>query len=95
MSRSKQMLPEEIWTDWTLHPVTRILLDQVLHRRRDELRNRWERGDFTDQSQFGTAIANAAAIGQIEAIRWMQELTYETFKGALEDEEPERSETSG
>lgn len=95
MSKSRQ-IPQELMEDWLSHPVTEALLRVVLPKRLEVLRDKWEKGEFTDQSQYATAIANASAIGQCLAIRWMTELDYDTFKGELNDaEEPERPGTSG
>lgn len=91
----KSTITEDMWADWLGHPVTEALLRQVLPARLEELRNKWEAGDFTDQSQFATAISNAAAIGQCKAIRWVMELNHETLQGELEDDESERLDAGG
>lgn len=60
------------------------------------LQEQWSSGTFTDQGQFGTAIANAKAIGQCEAYDMLTELDYESvIIGELADEEPKRPGSEG
>lgn len=48
----------------------------------------WSRGMFTDQSQFGTAIKNAEAIGICNYCEILLTLEYEELlEGSLTDEE--------
>lgn len=81
---NKPPLSLEEWADWQQHPVTKVL-HQVLRGRIREFENRWRSGEFTDQSQFGTAILNAKAIGNCEALERVLGLELEDMLGESED----------
>ncbi len=68
--------------EWQGHPAT-VALRVFFTRRLDDLKNQWAAGAFTDQSQFGTAIANAKAIGSCETITLLLELDHEQLLGEL------------
>ena len=84
---------EQEFKDWQDHPATKALHDLLLERRND-LKEQWASGAFTDQSQFGTAILNAKAIGNCEAVELILNLEYEQLLGES-DGEQQRVETSG
>lgn len=71
------MLPsEEEFLAWLDHPATKALY-QVLQARKADLQRRWAEGEFADQSQFGTAILNAKAIGMVQAGDEILNMDYE------------------
>ena len=67
----------------------------MLRLRVHQLKERWAAGEFTDLSQFGTAILNAKAIGNCEAYEKVAELDFEDIIGELADEEPKRADGPG
>lgn len=58
----------------------------MLRARVEERKEQWASGQFTDLSQYGTAILNAKAIGAVEEGEWIASLDYEQVIGALSDE---------
>lgn len=76
---------EQEWKEWQQHPVT-LSLQQVLRNWQHELKEQWASGAFTDQSQFATAISNAKAIGNCEAIDRVINLEYEQLEGEMDAE---------
>lgn len=67
----------------------------MARQRKLELQEQWASGKFTDQSQFGTAILNAKAIGNCETLDWFLDLDYEALLGEIDDGEPKRTGTEG
>lgn len=65
--QSRKTVTETEFNEWRDHPVTGAFLN-TLRRWREDQKEIWASGAFTDQSQFGTAIANAKAIGNCEAL---------------------------
>ena len=78
-------IKEQDYLDWLGHPVTQAVR-QLCRLRQEELKERWASGEFTDLSQFGTAILNAKAIGNYEAYEKVRKLDYEELRGELDDE---------
>lgn len=76
---------EQEYLEWRQHPVTKAVF-RLLWLREQGLKEQWASGAFTDQSQFGTAILNAKAIGNCEACASVRELDYVQLKGELEDD---------
>lgn len=77
-------LKQEEFQEWKLHPVTQAL-EQALKNWKKTFQERWAAGEFTDQSQYGTAILNAKAIGNCELIERVLNLDMEQLEGELED----------
>lgn len=77
---------KEEWDLWRLHPVTKTFL-ALLAQRREDLKDQWAVGAFTDQGQFGTAILNARAIGGCTVLGDILNFDYEQLLGAMSDEE--------
>lgn len=82
---------EEAWKSWLDLPET-AWFKQVILNRRQELKDQWEAGRFTDLSQFGTGMLNANAIGKCEAYALLEELDYETLLTELDYEQPQQSQ---
>jgi len=62
--------------------VVRLMLQQ----RVAFLKEQWASGHFTDQSQFGTAIQNAKAIGNCEMCDEILTLDFQQLEGVMSDE---------
>ena len=77
---------EQEWKEWREHPCTKAL-HKILRAWQSELKDQWASGAFTDQSQFATAISNAKAIGNCEAIDRVIGIEYEQLEGELENAE--------
>jgi hypothetical protein len=91
MSRA---ITETEFNDWKLHPVT-IAVMEVLAARREELRQLWEGGSFTDYDTATTALVNVGNIGTCRGLAFVMELTYEQYIGEIDDEKPIGPETPG
>ena len=90
---NSRMPSESEFLEWQSHPVT-IRLFERLRADKESLKERWASGAYTDQSQFGTAIMNAKAIGNCEAIDSITTLEYEQLLGES-DEQHERAAAPG
>lgn len=77
-------LSEADWEEWMQHPGTKAL-NEWLDEEREDLKEQWASGLFTDQSQYATAILNAKAIGKLEAFELIAELNYSQLMGDLTD----------
>lgn len=64
---SKRSVTEVEFNEWRDNPVTKEFF-ATLRRWREDQKEVWASGAFTDQSQFGTVILNAKAIGNCEAL---------------------------
>ena len=62
MSDNQKKL-EQQFSDWLQHPMTKYFMDWVRQGIKDD-EDAWSSGAYTDQSQWGTAIKNAEAIGR-------------------------------
>lgn len=69
---------------WADHPITKAL-KAVLRKRVEDLKGQWATGNFTDQSQFATAIMNAKAIGIVNALEYIVNMDYEQFEGEVNE----------
>lgn len=72
------------FNEWLLHPTTKLLM-AYLKREKDDVKERWAAGEFTDQSQFATAIVNAKAVGKCEAYSKIESIEY----GDIEEQQDE------
>ena len=78
------MPTEQEWDDWKAHPAT-LALHKILRQWQEDVKSQWAAGSFTDQSQFGTIILNAKAIGKCEAFDLVVELELDQILGELND----------
>jgi hypothetical protein len=85
MSQEIKLLTEQEWQDWQAHPGTRVLR-HVLLSWKEQVKEQWAAGSFTDMSQFGTAILNAKAIGAVQLIDQIMGLEYDRIVGEVADE---------
>ena len=84
-NQNSRLPTDQEWADWLQHPAT-LCLHRLCRAWQLQLKEQWASGAFTDQSQFGTAISNAKAIGNCEALDRVVEISYEQLLGELDDE---------
>ena len=85
---------EEEFLGWLLDPVTECIMG-VLAAKREELRQQWEGGSFTDYASDTTALVNVGNLGTCKGYAFIQELTYDQLIGELDGREPERTGPQG
>jgi hypothetical protein len=76
-------LTEEEFNEWKQHPGTRALVE-VLNAKREELRQQWEGGSFTDYSVETTVLVNVGNLGTCKGYAFVADLTYEDYISELE-----------
>ena len=69
------MVDDRLFQEWLDHPVTKRL-SKLLNVWREEAKEQWAAGAFTDQSHFATAILNAKAVGKCEMISRIQDISF-------------------
>lgn len=77
-------LTEEEFNEWKLHPMTQALV-AILEAKREDLRQRWEGGSFTDYSKDTTALVNVGNLGTCKGYAFVVDFTYEDYVSELED----------
>ena len=77
-------LTEEEFNEWKLHPMTQALV-AILEAKREDLRQRWEGGSFTDYSKDTTALVNVGNLGTCKGYAFVVGFTYEDYVSELED----------
>jgi hypothetical protein len=80
---NKTINKEEL-EEWLTHPVTQEV-KRTLKVWQQVLMEQWASGAFTDMSQFGTAILNAKAIGQFEALARVLDISLDQLGEELDD----------
>ena len=80
----KLNVTEEMFLSWLEDPVTEVIRE-ALRRKRQELKDRWEDGIVLELSKDEQMLRNAAAIGQAQAYKFLQEMNFEQLKGEMED----------
>lgn len=68
---------------------------RLLEQKREELREQWEGGSFTDYSAETTVLVNVGNLGTCKGYAFVQELDYEQLSGELYDEQSERAPAPG
>jgi hypothetical protein len=91
MSRA---ITESEFNEWLTHPVT-IAMREILAAKREELRQQWEGGSFTDYDQSTMALVNVGNIGTCKGYAFVQELTYESYITEIDDGEQKRTGPEG
>lgn len=76
------MITEDEFAGWLGHPVTKVVM-QVLAAKREDLRQQWEGGSFTDYAKDGTVLVNVGNLGTCKGLAFVQELTYEQLEGEM------------
>ena len=80
------MISEQEFNEWLLHPMTKELM-KVLEVKREELRQDWEGGRFTDWEPKAMALVNVGNIGTCKGYAYVQEFDYEQYMTEIEDME--------
>lgn len=79
-------ITEEEFNDWKQHPVT-IAIMEMLSVKRENLRQDWEGGSFTDWEPETMALTNVGNIGICRGYAFVQELDYEDYLTEIDDGE--------
>lgn len=87
-------LTEEDFAAWLLHPATKEIM-RVLHAKREELRQQWEGGSFSDYSKDTTALVNVGNLGTCKGYAFVTDLSYEQYLAELDEDEYKRVGTLG
>jgi len=82
---SRPVLTEEEFNAWLQHPGT-IALREILAAKREELRQEWEGGSFTDYSKDGTILVNVGNLGTCKGYAFVMEITYEQYVSEMSDD---------
>ena len=81
MSRA---VTEEEFLDWKRHPVT-LAISAILAAKREELRQQWEGGSFTDYDKGTMALINVGNLGTCKGYAFVQDLSYEDYLTEIDD----------
>ena len=85
-------LTEEEFNEWKLHPATKAIM-QILAAKREELRQQWEGGSFTDYTKETTVLVNVGNLGTCKGYAFVMDLTYEGYITEIDDGEQVGVET--
>ena len=77
------MISEEEFKGWLSHPVTQEI-KRLLNEKREELRQAWEGGSFTDYEKDGTILVNVGNMGTCKGYAFIVELDYEQYLSEVE-----------
>ncbi len=75
---------ESEFNEWKSHPVT-IMVMEILSRKREEMRQAWEGGSFSDYDERAMALTNVGNIGTCKGYAYVQELDYFQLVGEIDD----------
>ena len=78
-------LTEVEFLEWKQHPMTQALMD-VLRAKREELKNQWEGGSFTDYTSEATVLVNVGNLGTCKGYAFVTDLTYEDYISEIEED---------
>ncbi len=78
-------LTKEEFEAWQRDPVTKEIV-RLLHAKREELRQEWEGGSFTDYDKGTTALVNVGNLGTCKGYAFVTDLTYEIYEGQIRDD---------
>ena len=87
-------MTEEEFNAWKLHPGTQAVME-ILAKKREELRQAWEGGSFTDYDKGAMALVNVGNIGTCKGYAFVQNLDYEQYLGEIDDGEQIRARAEG
>ena len=73
------------FNEWKSHPVTLAVME-ILAKRREQMRQDWEGGAFTDYESHAMALTNVGNIGTCRGFAFVQDLDYEQYLGELDDD---------
>ena len=77
------MISEEEFKGWLQHPVT-LEIKRLLNEKREDLRQAWEGGSFTDYEKDGTILVNVGNMGTCKGYAFIVELDYEQYLSEVE-----------
>lgn len=80
------MITEQEFKEWLEHPVTRTVRE-LLGKKREELRQAWEGGSFTDYDERTTVLVNVGNLGTCKGYAFVQELDYQQYVSEMELED--------
>lgn len=75
---SRPVLTEEEFNAWLQHPGT-IALREILHAKREELRQNWEGGSFGSYDKDETVLVNVGNLGTCKGYAFVTDFTYEQY----------------
>ncbi len=79
-------LPTEAeFNGWLADPVT-AYVRTMLHAKREELRQQWEGGSFTDYEKDTTVLVNVGNLGTCKGYAFVTDLTYEQLLTEVDDD---------
>ena len=78
-------LTEEDFNAWLQHPGT-IALKKILEAKREELRQNWEGGSFTDYTKDATILVNVGNLGTCKGYAFVTDFTYEQYVSDISDD---------
>lgn len=81
---------EEEFNGWQGLYVTQYV-KRLLEQKREELRQAWEGGSFTDYDDRKTALVNVGNLGVCKGYAFVQELTYIDILTEIDDGESKRT----
>ena len=87
-------LTEEEFNAWKADPFTQTIME-LLGKKREELRQQWEGGSFTDYDKGTTALINVGNLGTCKGYAFVMELTYEQYLSEVDDGESKRAQAPG
>lgn len=87
-------LTEEEFLAWKRLPATQALI-AILQARRENLRQRWESGAFTDYETAATVLVNVGNLGTCKGYAFVTDFTYEDYLMEIDDGESKRPSASG
>lgn len=82
---SKPALTEEDFNAWLQHPGT-IALKKIIEAKREELRQSWEGGSFTDYAKDTTILVNVGNLGTCKGYAFVTDFTYEQYVSEISDD---------
>lgn len=77
-------MTEVEFNEWKLHPGTKAVME-ILAAKREEMRQSWEGGAFTDYEFQAMALVNVGNIGTCKGYAFVMDLDYEAYLGELDD----------
>jgi len=79
-------MTEAEFMEWKSHPGTQAVME-ILSRKREEMRQAWEGGSFSDYDERAMALTNVGNIGTCKGYAFVQDLDYEAYLGELDDKQ--------
>lgn len=76
---------EQEFLAWKSHPVTLRLL-QLLRKWQEGLKDDWATGQFTEETEFKTAVTQAKALGNLQTCKRIEDLDYDELQQELSDD---------